>query len=94
MFHQAIVAYMSDYELLTAALKPHAMSYLSPGLISASLDHSLYFHRPFAADQWLKYSIESTISANARGMNSGQFAEWSACMQLYSRESDAYCHHK
>ncbi len=73
MFHQAIVAYMSDYELLTAALKPHAMSYLSPGLISASLDHSLYFHRPVAADQWLKYSIESTISSNARGMNSGQF---------------------
>lgn len=70
--HAAIVAYYSDYSLMNSTLRPHGISYLSAHLQSASLDHSLYFHLPVQADEWMLYDITATITAQARGLNIGQ----------------------
>ncbi len=53
ILHQAVLAYASDYSLLTAALLPHAVAYREPTLQLASLDHALWLHQPFRADEWL-----------------------------------------
>jgi acyl-CoA thioesterase-2 len=69
--HQAIVAYATDYGLLVTALQPHGIGYRSRGLQLASLDHSLWLHRPFRADEWLLYSTDSPVTAGARGFVRG-----------------------
>jgi acyl-CoA thioesterase II len=71
MTHQAVLAYASDYGLLTTALQPHGLSMRSPGLMLASLDHSLWMHRPFRADEWLLYVVDSPVAAGARGFTRG-----------------------
>lgn len=71
--HQAILAYASDYGLLGAALNPHGMSFRDPRIMMASLDHSIWFHRPFRIDEWLLYVAEGTVSAGARGFSRGTF---------------------
>jgi acyl-CoA thioesterase-2 len=77
--HQAVLAYASDYGLLTTALHPHGLSFRSPGLQMASLDHSLWLHRPFRVDDWLLYDMDSPIAAGARGFARGS---------IYSRRGD------
>jgi acyl-CoA thioesterase-2 len=69
--HQAVLAYASDYGLLTTALQPHGVPFRSPQLQIASLDHSLWMHRPFRADEWLLYSTDSPVSFGARGFVRG-----------------------
>ena len=69
--HQSILAYASDYRLLPTALQPHGIPYGSRGLQLASLDHSLWIHRPFRADEWLLYSTDSPITWGARGFVRG-----------------------
>jgi acyl-CoA thioesterase-2 len=66
ILHQAVLAYASDYGLLATALQPHGLSIRTPQLQVASLDHALWFHRPFRADRWLLYSIDSPAGAGAR----------------------------
>ena len=70
--HQAIAAYFSDYNLYTAAFKPHGLSYLSEQIMHASLDHVMYFHRPFRADISILYEMRTTCTAQSRGLNFGQ----------------------
>lgn len=70
--HQAIVAFYSDFTLMTTALRPHGLSYLSPNLQCASIDHTMYFHQSLKADEWMLYDMEATITANSRGLNYGQ----------------------
>ncbi len=70
--HQAVLAYASDYGLLGTALLPHALSFRQPDLQAATLDHSLWFHRPFRADGWLLYVMESPAAAGARGFATGR----------------------
>jgi acyl-CoA thioesterase-2 len=70
--HQAILAYASDYGMLPTALLPHEASYRDPRVFLASLDHSVWMHRPFRADEWLLYSIDSPSAAAARGFVRGQ----------------------
>jgi acyl-CoA thioesterase-2 len=53
-------------------LLPHGVSYLTPNLQMASLDHALWFHRPFRVDEWLLYSCESPTAQGARGLVRGQ----------------------
>ncbi len=72
LIHQAILSYASDYSLLTTALQPHGVGYRTPGLQLASLDHSVWLHRPFRADEWLLYSIDSPVTAGARAFVRGQ----------------------
>ena len=70
--HQALLAYASDFHLLGTATFPHGISYYQPNVQMASLDHALWFHRPFRADDWLLYSIDSPSAQNARGLARGQ----------------------
>lgn len=71
--HQNLLAYVSDYELLGASVLPHGMTFVSGGLIMASLDHALWFHREFRMDEWLLYAIDSPNAGGARGYARGRF---------------------
>jgi acyl-CoA thioesterase-2 len=69
--HRALLAYASDFHLLGTATFPHGISYYQPNVQMASLDHALWFHRPFRADEWLLYSIDSPSAQGARGLARG-----------------------
>jgi acyl-CoA thioesterase II len=71
VLHQAVLAYASDYGLLGTALLPHGLSYLMRGVQAASLDHAVWFHRPFRVDEWLLYATDSPAAAGARGFTRG-----------------------
>jgi acyl-CoA thioesterase-2 len=65
--HQCVLAYASDFTLLDTALIAHGKPMFDRGMQLASLDHALWFHRPFRADDWLFYTQESPSSHGARG---------------------------
>ncbi len=69
--HRALLAYASDFHLLGTATFPHGISYYQPNVAMASLDHALWFHRPFRADEWLLYSLDSPSAQGGRGMARG-----------------------
>lgn len=69
--HRAILAYVSDYYLISTATRPHGTSVFDPQLQLASLDHALWFQREFRIDEWLLYSIESPSAADGRGLSRG-----------------------
>ena len=69
--HRNMLAYVSDYYLIGTATRPHGTSVFDPRLQLASLDHALWFQRPFRIDEWLLYSIESPSAAGARGISRG-----------------------
>lgn len=77
--HQAVLAYASDYGLLATALLPHGLTIRMPQLQVASLDHSIWFHRPFRVDEWLLYVMDSPSAAGARGFARGT---------IYSRDGE------
>lgn len=70
--HQSVLAYASDYGLLGTALRPHGLSLVQPNLQLATLDHAIWFHRPFRADEWLLYDMGSPSASAARGFTRGQ----------------------
>jgi len=70
--HRYLLAYASDFHFLTTAMQPHAVSWLVPGMQVASLDHAMWFHRPFRMDEWLLYSVDSPSASGARGLVRGQ----------------------
>ena len=70
--HRNMLAYVSDYYLIGTATRPHGYSVFSAELQLASLDHALWFQRPFRVDEWLLYSIESPSASGARGLSRGQ----------------------
>ena len=70
--HRYMLAYASDFQFLTTAMQPHAVSWLMPGMQVASLDHAMWFHRPFRMDDWLLYAVESPSASGARGLVRGQ----------------------
>lgn len=70
--HRALLAYASDFHLLGTANFPHGISYYQPNVQMASLDHAMWFHRPFRADDWLLYSIDSPSAQSSRGLARGQ----------------------
>jgi acyl-CoA thioesterase II len=69
--HQCVLAYASDYTLLDTALIAHGRVLFDPRLMLASLDHSLWFHRPFRADEWMLYAQDSPSGEGARGFCRG-----------------------
>ena len=69
--HQCVLAYLSDWSLLDTATLPHAVSFTQDNLQMASLDHAMWFHRPFRADEWLLYVQDSPSASGARGLNRG-----------------------
>lgn len=70
--HKYLLAYASDFNFLPTALQPHGESFANPKLQMASLDHAMWFHRPFRMDDWLLYAIDSPSASNARGLVRGE----------------------
>ena len=66
--HEALFAYVSDYGLLWTALQPHGIRVGHPRLQIASLDHAIWFHRPFRMDEWLRFEMESPNASGGRGL--------------------------
>lgn len=71
--HQYLLGYASDFNFLPVALQPHGVGFLEPGMQVATIDHSMWFHRPFDMNDWLLYSVESTSASSARGFVRGEF---------------------
>jgi acyl-CoA thioesterase-2 len=69
--HRNMLAYVSDYYLIATATRPHGFTVFSKNLQLASLDHAMWFQRPFRLDEWLLYSIESPSASGARGLSRG-----------------------
>ncbi len=69
--HQCVLAYASDMTLLDSALIPHQRSVFSDDIMGASLDHALWLHRPFRADEWLLYTQDSPNLSGSRGFSRG-----------------------
>jgi acyl-CoA thioesterase-2 len=71
--HQYLLGYASDFNFLPVALQPHGVGFLEKGMQVATIDHSMWFHRPFDINDWLLYSVESTSASSARGFVRGEF---------------------
>lgn len=69
--HRCVLAYASDMTLLDTALFPHGRMVFDPDLQAASLDHAMWFHRSFRADEWLLYAEDSPSASGGRGFNRG-----------------------
>ena len=69
--HRAVLAYVSDMTLLDTALIAHGEIVFDRSIQAASLDHALWFHRPFRADEWLLYAQDSPNTSGARGFSRG-----------------------
>ena len=70
--HHAILAYLSDLTLLSVSTVPHRVEFISSQMQAASLDHVMWFHREFRADQWLLYDMYSPSASHALGYSSGR----------------------
>ncbi len=70
--HRYLLAYASDYSLITTALLPHGITWLTSGMQIASLDHVMWFHQPFRVDEWLLYVLDSPAAHGARGLARGR----------------------
>jgi acyl-CoA thioesterase-2 len=71
--HRYLLAYASDFSFLGTSMDPHGVSWLVPGMHVASIDHAMWFHRPFRFDDWVLYSVDSPSASGARGLVRGQF---------------------
>ena len=70
--HRAVLAYISDMTLLDVSLVPHDSSVFDGKVQAASLDHAIWFHRPFRADDWMLYDAEAQSTQGARGLCRGR----------------------
>jgi acyl-CoA thioesterase-2 len=68
LVHESLFAYVSDYGLLSTSLQPHGVFLGDERLQIASLDHTIWFHRPFRMDEWLLFSMESPNASGGRGL--------------------------
>ncbi len=71
VIHACMVTYASDMTLLDTAMLPFGLAWDSPGVRMASLDHAMWFHRPFRADEWLLYDQRPISTGSARGLAGG-----------------------
>lgn len=72
ILHNAALAYASDYSLLEPIYRRHGLVWSHPGLMAASLDHAMWFHRPTRVDEWLLYVQDSPNARGARGLSLGK----------------------
>lgn len=68
---QCLLAYFSDFHCILTALHPHERGFMQPGMRIATLDHSIWFHRPFDLNDWLLYDLESNNAFGTRGLTRG-----------------------
>jgi acyl-CoA thioesterase-2 len=73
LLHACIAAYASDMSLFDTMLAPHDITWEDPDFMGASLDHCMWFHRPFRMDEWLLYDMDSPSTYGARGLARGSF---------------------
>jgi acyl-CoA thioesterase-2 len=71
--HRNVLAYVSDYQLVSTATLPHGVHFAEGNVQLASLDHAMWFHRPFRVDEWLLYAMESPNASGGRGLALGRF---------------------
>jgi acyl-CoA thioesterase-2 len=71
--HHQMLSYISDYNLLLTAILPHRGEVALEQVFFASLDHAMWFHRPFRTDEWLLFAIDSPSAFNQRGFSRGNF---------------------
>ncbi|MBX3160120.1 MAG: acyl-CoA thioesterase II [Deltaproteobacteria bacterium] len=71
--HELVLAYASDFHLLGTALQPHGIGWMTPGIQIASLDHAMWFHRPFRFDEWMLYDLDSPSAQGSRGLAHGRW---------------------
>lgn len=72
LLHACVVAYASDMTLLDTVMLPHRVTFDDANLVGASLDHAMWFHRPFRADEWLLYDTDSPSASGALGIARGK----------------------
>jgi acyl-CoA thioesterase-2 len=70
--HRSLLAYVSDYQLVATSTLPHGVRFGRDQLQLASLDHAMWFHRPFRLDDWMLYSMDSPNASGARGLARGE----------------------
>lgn len=68
---RCLLAYASDFSLLSTCMRPHGLTYYQPNMVTASLDHAMWFYRDFRIDDWLLYACDSPTTGHARGLNRG-----------------------
>lgn len=68
--HTCLLAYLSDMTLLDTAIVPHISPYRDD-MMNASLDHMMWFHRPFVVDEWMLYAMDAPSASGGRGFNRG-----------------------
>jgi len=71
LLHACVAAYASDMSLFDTMLTPHNVRWDDADFMGASLDHCMWFHRPFKADEWLLYDMDSPTAYGARGLARG-----------------------
>ena len=71
--HQYLLGYASDFNFLPVALQPHGKGFLEPEMQVATIDHSMWFHRPVNLNEWLLYSVNSPSASGSRGFVRGEF---------------------
>jgi acyl-CoA thioesterase II len=71
LLHACVLTYASDLTLLDSVLSVHGEVWGPGGVVGASLDHALWFHRPFRADEWMLYAQDTPASSGARGLARG-----------------------
>jgi acyl-CoA thioesterase II len=72
LLHVCLMTYASDMTLLDTVLHAHGVSWTEGTIVGASLDHAMWFHRPFRADQWLLYAQDSPSATGGRGLARGE----------------------
>jgi acyl-CoA thioesterase-2 len=72
LLHRAVLGYASDFTLLESVLRRHGLTWATPGLKAASLDHAMWWHRPVRADEWVLYVQASPSASGARGLGVGR----------------------
>jgi acyl-CoA thioesterase-2 len=73
LLQQCVATYASDHTLLGSVLRPHGLTFLTRGVMAASLDHAIWFHRPFRMDAWILYAQETPVAFGGRGLAHGHF---------------------
>jgi acyl-CoA thioesterase-2 len=80
--HAAVLAYATDYTLTDTVMRPHGVHWLQPGVMTASLDHCVWFHRDARADQWWLYAQDSPTAGGGRGLARGS---------IFTRDKQLVC---
>lgn len=69
--HQCILAFASDFAFMSTAMLPHGITFMHPRFQGASIDHAMWFHRPFRMDEWLLYTMDAPSASASKGINRG-----------------------